>query len=92
MASFHLLGKVDLFMLWVQLYIISSAIYGAASLSRQDPILSVLDAVSRSTDEKNLKTFSFSKLGIVYFLKKFIYNARLVNFCVMSDTDFASLP
>ena len=65
LASFHLLGNVHLFMLWLQMYVMSSAIYGAASLSSQGPILSVPVALLESIVERCFKTLSLSILLIL---------------------------
>ena len=59
------LVKVAELMLWLQMYEISSAIYGAANFSSLGPILSVPVALHESIVERYFKTLSFSILLIL---------------------------
>ena len=55
-------------MLWLHIKVISSVIYGAASLSKRGPIMSRPVALLISILERNLKTFSFWIGGIINFV------------------------
>ena len=64
LPSFHLSGKVELSMLWLQIYIKLSEINGAASLSNLAPMLSEPVALVISMFLRYFSTFSCEIHGI----------------------------
>ena len=64
MPSFHFSGKVELIILWLQMYVKLSDIYGAANFSNLGPILSVPVALVISIFFRYFSTFSCAMLGM----------------------------
>ena len=65
LASFHFSGNSDILILWLQIYVTDSAIYGAAIFKRRGPILSHPVAFDTSICFRNFSTVSIEICGIV---------------------------
>ena len=62
----HFCEKIELVILWLHIKVIASAINGAASFSRCDPIRSLLVVILMSILERNINTLSLEIVRIKY--------------------------